>query len=81
MRASHRRGRITVSLRWPEGGKVRRSSYVELGHHARPTSAGYDRIAERALLDLLRIRPHLPIERATFARIVVRRVFQAPCPR
>lgn len=73
---------VAVSLKWPEGGHVRRSTYVEKNRTgARPTTTGYDGIVRRALLDLLSIRPHLPVEKGSLGRLIVRRVFQAPCPR
>ena len=75
------RGEVVVSLRWPEDGRVRGSDYVERGVRARPDSVGYDRIVRRAILDLLRVRPRLPVERGSWGGLVVRRVFQAPCPR
>ena len=75
-------GHIRVTLRWPSNGRVFGSVYLERSRgRAQPTSAEYDRIVRRAIIDLLKCRPLLPVERGNFGSLVVRRVFQAPCPR
>ena len=81
-RTDVRTGQVRVTLRWPARGRVRGVVYVERWPgRARPDPSGYDRIVRRAILDLLRDEPRLPVERASFGGLVVRRVFQAPCPR
>jgi hypothetical protein len=80
-RASHQGGaRFVVLFRWAERGSVRRMKFsVKL--RAKPDPAGYDKVVRAALSNLLVRKPWLPVERGLFGRVVIRRVFQAPCPR
>lgn len=72
-------GRFAALLRWPSGKRVRRFTYRATAPR-KPSPADYDRIARQAIHAALGKDGRMPLERGIFGRIVLRRVFQAPCP-
>lgn len=78
---------LRIAFRWPEHGRVK--SHVVFipprgdrgWRYAKVTPERYDSLVRSELADLLRAKPWLPVERGMFGRPVLRRVFQAPCPR
>lgn len=77
----HRGGRgrsYDVLLKTPRSRMRLRAHLASNRPPASPEA--YDAVARKVLGSVLARRPSLPVERGTFGRLVVRRVFQAPCP-
>jgi hypothetical protein len=79
---SSRRGSSwIVVVRWADRGGVRSFRVEVRGAPRTMSSADHDRMARQAINTVLVKKRKLPLERGTFGRIVLRRIFQAPCPR
>lgn len=74
-RAGFFRASFAMSVRWPSG-RAKFPAAFAIG--ALPER--YDRMALEAARELRKKHPRLPLEYDAKGQIVIRRVFQAPCP-
>lgn len=87
VRLDGRRGRRVRARVEPRYVVLIRSPFVHVkanvllrSRHAPGSPAAHDAVAREILRVVLKRKPHLPVERGAAGGVVVRRVFQAPCP-